>query len=236
MHRSSDAVPKRRMPWIRSRFRSPIGGERRLHHRAAVVVEADADQHLVEPGLLADVDLRRRLIAPWPRDGDVPLVADRVVDEAALRRPPRGNRRSRRRNGGLVREVVGAVERVDHPEVLGAGVARVRPPRRGSRGRGRPGGSPRRSPARPRGRRRRRGWRRPCSASRRPRGSTRDDRAARAGRLLGDGQFRRLHPSHLDGDGCGDGPSHGAVLRKRKPEARVREGPWAARARVVARD
>ena len=54
MQRSSEAVPKRRMPWMCSRFRSPIGVQGRLHHGAAVVVEADADQHLVEPGLLAD--------------------------------------------------------------------------------------------------------------------------------------------------------------------------------------
>ena len=148
------------------------GLQRRLHHGAPVVVEADADERLVEAVVLGDPGPAAVLIRALAPRRDVPLVADRVEDDAALGPAPAvvGDRDGEMRD--LVREVVGAVERVDDPEVLGADVARVRLLAQRPRGRGTASGSPRRSPARPRYRRRRRGWRRPCSASRCLRGSS----------------------------------------------------------------
>ena len=115
-----------------------MASEGRLHHRASVVVEPDADEHLVEPGRLLDLDPPAVVEGPLPLGGGVPLVADRVEDHAALGLAVVVIGDGDGEVGDLVGEVVGAVDRVDDPEVLGGRVALSTPPRRGSRARGRP--------------------------------------------------------------------------------------------------
>ncbi len=98
----------------------------RLHHRAPVVVEADAEEHLVQPRLLADPHALAVVEGPLAPDGGVPVLGRGVDDDPADRFPRAVVRDRDPEMRDLVQEVVRPVERVHDPEMLGLGVPLMR--------------------------------------------------------------------------------------------------------------
>ena len=91
----------------------------RFHDRPSVVVEAESDEHFIQPGMLGHSNLLPVVKRSFAARGDEPIVASWIENHAALRvtRAIVSDGNCELRNA--MQEVVRAVDRVNHPQMLG---------------------------------------------------------------------------------------------------------------------